>query len=309
MFVEGKGGATNMSQQKGLSFKEFRQRYQTEEACESCLFELRWPKGFVCPKCGGTGCYHLKGRREYICKHCHHQSSVTAGTVLHRTHLPLTVWFWAMYLISRDKRGISALQLSRELEISYSSAWYLLHRLRKAMGQRDQKYLLSGIVELDDAYFGSPKPNGKRGRGTEKTSALVAVSLTEKGAPRFLKVQVSKLDAASVAAAAQRVILPRSEVHSDALDAFRAALREEYMHLFQISGEGYGTLHWVHTLISNIKSFFLGTYHGLGKKHLQSYFDEFVFRFNRRFWPDQLFPRLLCAVAHSNILGYDDLTR
>lgn len=298
-----------MSQQKGLSFKEFRQRFQTEEACETYLFELRWPKGFICPKCGGTGCYQLRGRREYICKHCHRQSSVTVGTVLHRTHLPLTVWFWAIYLMVRDKRGISAVQLSRELEISYSSAWYLLRRLRKAMGQREQDYLLSGMVELDDAYFGSPKPNGKRGRGTGKTSALVAVSLTEKGHPRFLKIQVSKLDAGSVAAVVESAICPGSEIHSDALDAFRAALRGKYSHQFQVFNKDSDTLHWVHTVISNIKAFFLGTYHGLGKKYLQSYFDEFAFRFNRRFWPDQLFPRLLHAVASSHILGEDDLSR
>lgn len=298
-----------MSQQKGLSFKEFQQQFQTEEACEKYLFEKRWPQGFVCPKCGGTGCYQLNGRREYVCKHCHRQSSVTAGTVLHRTHLPLTVWFWAMYLMVRDKRGISAVQLSRELEISYSSAWYLLHRLRKAMGEREQDYILSGIVELDDAYFGSSKPNGKRGRGTGKTSALVAVSLTEKGTPRFLKIQVSKLDAESVEAVAQRTIHLGSEVYSDALDAFRAALREKYTHLFQVFGKDNSALRWVHTLISNIKSFFLGTYHGLREKHLQNYFDEFAFRFNRRFWPNQLFPRLVNAVAFSHILGYGDLSR
>lgn len=87
-----------MSQQKGMSFEEFRQRFQTEEACEVYLFQRRWTEGFVCPKCGGTGCYQLRGRREYVCKHCHRQSSVTVGTVLHHTHLPLTIWFWTIYL-------------------------------------------------------------------------------------------------------------------------------------------------------------------------------------------------------------------
>lgn len=105
------------------------------------------------------------------------------------------VWFWAIYLVARDKRGISAVHLSHELEISYSSAWYLLHRLCRAMGQRDQDYVLSGVVELDNAYFGAPKSNGKRGRGTEKTSTLATVALTNRGHPRFLKIQVSRLDA------------------------------------------------------------------------------------------------------------------
>ncbi len=298
-----------MGQQRGISFKEFRQRFQTEEACEAYLFERRWADGFVCPKCGGTGCYQLRGRREYLCKHCHRQSSVTAGTVLHRTHLPLTVWFWAIYLVARDKRGISAVQLSRELEIAYSSAWYLLHRLRKAMGQGDQDYVLSGIVELDDAYFSAPKSNGKRGRGTEKASALVMVSLSEQGHPRFFNIQVSTLDAAAVSAVTQRTVRPGSEIHSDALGSFHAALREGYDHHYQVFDKDSGALRWVHTLISNLKSFLLGTYHGLGEKPLQLYFDEFSFRFNRRFWPDQLFPRLVCAVPASNILGYVDLTR
>lgn len=121
---------------------------------------------------GGRGCYRLLGRRESVCKQCHRQSSSTVGTVLHRTHFPLTVWFRAICLVTRDKRGISAVQLSRELEISYSSVWYLLHRLRRAMGQRDNDYILSGVTELDDAYFGAPKSNGKRGRGTDKTSCV-----------------------------------------------------------------------------------------------------------------------------------------
>ena len=298
-----------MSQQKGMSFKEFRQRFQTEDACEAYLFERRWPDGFVCPKCGGRGCYRLHGRREYVCKQCHRQSSATAGTVLHRTHLPLTVWFWAIYLVARDKRGISAVQLCRELDISYSSAWYLLHRLRKAMGQRDKDYILSGVIELDDAYFGAPKSNGKRGRGTNKTSVLVAVSLTEQGHPCFLKIQTSQLDAESVSAVTQQIIRLGSEIYSDALGSFRAALQSAYTHHYQVFDKSSGALRWVHTLISNVKAFLLGTYHGLSKKHLQSYFDEFAFRFNRCFWPQQLFPRLVCAVAASNILGYDDLTR
>ena len=100
-----------------------------------------------------------------------------------------------------------------------------------------------------------------------------------------------------------------SEIHSDALGSFHAALQGEYVHHYQIFDKHSGALHWIHTLISNAKSFLLGTYHGIGKKHLQRYFDEFTFRFNRRFWPKQLFPRLVRAVAVSNILGYGDLTR
>lgn len=300
-----------MAQRESMSFREFRERFQTEKDCREYLFHLRWPKGFKCPKCQreGAGCYEIRGRNEYVCRHCHRQTSVTSGTVMHRTHLPLTVWFWAIYLVAKDKRGISAVQLARELEIPYSSAWYLLHRLRSAMGQRDKDYLLSGIVELDDAYFGAPTANGERGRGTGKTSALVAVSLGETGHPRFLKLNVSELKTADVKTFAKNAIQSGTVIHSDALSSFRAALKDSYSHEYQVFAKNSGALRWVHTLISNVKAFLQGTYHGLSKKHLQRYFDEFAFRFNRRFWPDQLFPRLLAAVAASHILGYVDLTR
>lgn len=136
------------------------------------------------------------------------------------------------------------------------------------MGQRDQNYVLFGVVELDNAYFGAPKSNGKRGRGTEKASALAAVSLSEQGHPKFFKIQVSKLDAAAASAVVQRTVRPGSEIHSDALGSFRAALREGYTHHYQVFDKDSGALRWVHTRISNLKAFLQGTCHGLGKKHL-----------------------------------------
>ena len=136
-----------MARTAEITFKEFRRRYNTEDACRAELFRLRFPNGFVCPKCGCVEYYPVHGRNIYQCRSCRHQTSVTAGTVMHRTHLPLTLWFWAIYLCATDKRGISAVQLSRTLGICYDSAWHLLDRIRTAMGQRDEKYLLSGIVE------------------------------------------------------------------------------------------------------------------------------------------------------------------
>ena len=109
---------------------------------------------------------------------------------MHRTHLPLTVWFWTIYLCATDKRGISAVQLSRTLGICYESAWYLLHRIRRAMAKRDEKYALSGIVEMDDGYVGGATRNGKRGRGTDKARIVVALSKTENGAALFARMHV-----------------------------------------------------------------------------------------------------------------------
>ena len=150
-----------MARAESITFGEFRTRFSTEEACRAELFRLRFPNGFVCPKCGCTEYYPFRGRNAFQCRACRHQTSVTAGTVMHRTHLPLTVWFWAIYLCATDKRGISAVQLSRTLGICYESAWYLLHRIRAAMGKRDEKYELSGIVEMDDGYVGRVTRNGR----------------------------------------------------------------------------------------------------------------------------------------------------
>ena len=127
-----------MARAESITFQEFRTRFGAEDACRAELFRLRFPKGFVCPKCGCTEYYPVRARNVFQCRACRHQTSVTTGTVMHRTHLPLTVWFWAIYLCATDKRGISAVQLSRTLNICYESAWYLLHRIRRSMAQIDE---------------------------------------------------------------------------------------------------------------------------------------------------------------------------
>lgn len=278
-----------------ISFKEFRTRYSTEEACREELFRLRFPNGFICPKCGCVEYYPIKGRSTYQCRSCRHQTSVTAGTVMHRTHLPLTDWFWAIYLCATDKRGISAVQLSRTLSICYDSAWYLLSRIRTAMGQRDEKYLLSGIIELDDGYVGGPSHNGKRGRGTDKAQIVVAVSKSENGAPLFTRMKaVDNVQGKTLQEIIDQNFVTGSKVECD---GYRSYLNLENI---ELSSKKYETndLHWVHKAISNLKALLLGTYHGRCSK-LQSYLDEFCFRFNRRFTGNQIFLRLTRAIATS----------
>ena len=165
-----------MAKAAQISFKDFRTRFATEAACRKYMFEVRFPDGFVCPKCGCREYYYLSTRHTCQCKNCRRQTSVTAGTVMHRTHLPLTIWFWAIFLCATDKRGISAKGLVRQLELSYESAWYLLVRIRRAMQEHDQGYLLSGMIEMDEAYLGAPKSGKKRGRGTERAKMAVSVS-------------------------------------------------------------------------------------------------------------------------------------
>lgn len=136
-----------MAKQQKISFTEFRKQFSNEDSCREYLFTRRWSTGFVCPKCGHNACYCLSTRKIFQCKACRHQTSVTAGTVMHRSHLPLLVWFWAIYFVARDKRGYSALQLFRELDLPYNTAWFLLQRIRFVMGQRDANYTLSGLVD------------------------------------------------------------------------------------------------------------------------------------------------------------------
>ncbi|MCL1794567.1 MAG: transposase, partial [Oscillospiraceae bacterium] len=138
--------------EKSVSFDEFCEMFPSEESCRARLFSMRWPEGFECPKCGCKEYGYHEKKKVYQCKdkYCRHQASVTAGTVMEHTRLPIKVWFWAIFLVATDKRGSSATYLSGVLKIRYKSAWLLLQKLRSAMGNRDARYLLEGIVEFDD---------------------------------------------------------------------------------------------------------------------------------------------------------------
>ncbi len=286
-----------MAQREEFSFKQCREQFATEEAGTNFLYEHRFPNGFVCPHCGGTKCSFIRTRWLYQCSSCRKQISMTAGTVMHRTHLPLTSWFWAMYLCATDKRGISAVQLKKALDICYESAWYLLVRIRSAMGQRDQKYLLSGLVEMDDAYVGGSTHDGKRGRGTEQSLIAVAHSKSSHEKPGFLRIELlDNLKHETLQRFVDQHITPNSVVECDGFSSYKC------LKGCTLSAKTYSSedddLKWVHIAISNLKAFLIGTYHGR-VENLQPYLDEFCFRYNRRQFPYQLFSRLAAAVSIS----------
>lgn len=287
-----------MAKKKGMPLGTFMKLFSTKAECEEYLTTLRWGNGYVCPKCGCHHGYRLSNGR-YQCAECRHQTSVTAGTVLHKTHMPLTQWFLAFYFVSQDRRGISAVQLASMLSTKYKTAWYMLTRIRAAMGQRDASYQLSGVIEFDDAYFGGPTVGKKRGRGTEKAKVFVALSLDQRGNPLYLKMWVTPdVKKASVKKFAQRAFTEGSTVRSDGYQSYIPAL-EGFVHEHEPYNPDSGVLHWIHIAISNAKSFILGTYHGLPKDNLQSYLDEFCFRFCRRSFGPALFDRLALAVGTS----------
>lgn len=273
-------------------------QYSTEKQCREYLANLRWTSGYVCPRCSCRHAYQLANGR-YQCAKCRYQVSVTAGTVLHKTHMPLTQWFMAFYFVCQDKRGISAVQLAAMLGTTYKTAWFMLRRLRTAMGQRDETHQLSGIIEFDDSYFGGPSVGKKRGRGTEKAKVFVALSLDERGNPRFVKMRVTpNIKQASVKKFAYTAFADGSVIHSDGYRSYIPALTG-YTHEYKSYDPNSGLLHWLHVVISNAKSFILGTYHGLPKKNLQSYLDEYSFRFSRRHFGGALLERLALSVSLS----------
>jgi transposase-like protein len=300
-----------MAQQETITLLGFQKRFGDDEACRAHLFKIRYPEGFICPHCGGKVCYKIAKRNVYECKECGHQVYLTAGTVMHRTHIGLLKWFWALYLISHDKRGVSAKRLERELEVSYPTAWTMLQKIRKAMGARDANYQLAGMVELDDAYFGGPTEGGKRGRGTEKTPVLVGVSVTDKGNPLYVKMSViDDIKNRTLVTFAEEKIKPGATISSDAYSSYIKAFSSgAYQHqpVAFNPKEHPDHLQWLHTMISNAKAFIGGTYHGLGAKHLQRYLDEFCFRTNRRQFAPQLFNRLLSACAATTTITFRQL--
>ena len=174
--------------QKGMSLSGFMMHYATEEQCQQALFAWRWPHGFVCPSCGHTKACALKARRLLQCAACRHQCSLSSDTIFAGTKLPLRVWFLAMFLLTQAKNGLAALELSRQLGISYNSTWLMKHKLMQVMKERESTKPLAGSIQLDDAFWGGRR-RGKRGRGARgKTPLVAAVSTDEEGNPRRLRL-------------------------------------------------------------------------------------------------------------------------
>ena len=282
---------------------DFFTTFTSEDACELHFIQTRWPEGMPCSKCGKKEFYpRLKNRRAYQCKVCKSFVRPTAGTIFHRTRTSLQCWFVALFLVAFDKRGMSALLLSEELGINYETAWAMLGRMRQAMAKRDASYKLSGYVEVDEMFIGSTSEETKRGRGTEKTPVLVAVSYTPiagKGeVTGFAKLQaVTEVTKESVTAFVKAKVEPGSTIRTDGLPVYPTLEREGFIHDRQPikKRKAHLVLPHVHTFISNLRSFVQGTHHGLAETHLQQYLDEFCYRFNRRRRRTELFDRLLRA--------------
>jgi transposase-like protein len=306
------GTVHSMAKQDSMNLIQFQKRFASDEACHDHLFTMKWPEGYKCEKCGHDQYYETCTRKLKLfeCKSCRYQATVTVGTVMEKTRTDLSKWFLAIFLVAHDKRGVSATLLSEQVGITYKTAWLLLHKIRKAMGERDALYTLAGIVELDDAFFGAPKERGKRGRGTDKTKVLVGLSLNERGHPLYVKMEViPDVKGTTLIKFANASIEAGSTINSDAYRSYNALASEG----FQLEAKEFNPvenpdhLQWLHTVISNVKAFIAGTFHGLDEKHLQSYLNEFCYRFNRRKFKGEGFNLLLSCCAFTPTITYSEL--
>jgi transposase-like protein len=287
--------------QRGLSLGEFMTRYGTTEQCEQALFARRWPQGFVCPECGHTGYCVLKGRRLIQCNACRRQTSVTAGTIFAGSKLALNLWFLGIHLITQAKNGISSLELSRQLGVSQNSAWLMKHKLMQVMLEREAARQLSGLVQVDDAYWGGRRRGGKRGRGASGKRPFVAAIQTDaEGHPRRMSLNCVK-------GFRLREIARWSQ--ADGLACFGAVVAADCNHVpTTLGGPGIARrralFSGVDTMLGNVKNALHGTYHAIRQKHLPRYLAEFSYRFNRRFDLASMIPRLVSAAAQTPPMPY-----
>ena len=294
--------------QHGMSLIEFLALYGEESQCAAALEHWRWPEGFVCPRCQGRDHYRVQheGRSLFQCRSCRHQCSLTAGTLMDSSKLPLRLWFLAIYLISQAKTGLAALALKRQLGVSYRTAWLLNHKVMLAMAERDAQFPLRGQVLLDDAYLGGERPQlpGQAGRGSpNKQPMIAAVSLNAAGHPVYAKLSpLPGFTAEAVTEWATKNLRPGSSVLSDGLACFAGVIKAHCAHSYIVVGgrkpAQMPKFHWVNTVLANLKTA-LGGAHKAFKfgKYAHQYLGAFSYRFNRRFDLFALVGKLLRTAA------------
>jgi len=274
------------------TFDEFIKRFLTEEQCREYLYHLRWPNGFECPKCGRGKAWKI-GDMLYECAGCGHQTSVIAGTIFQDTRKPLRSWFTAIWWVTTQKTGASAMGLRQVLGLgSYKTAWTWLHKIRTAM-VNPNRTKLSGTVEVDECYIGGEEHDGKRGRGATETKSIVVIGVELPESEK--KNQLGRVRMMVVPDVSRESLVEKfvkgnveqgSTVITDGWSGFNSIGESGYTHVipkkFEVA-DPKNILPHVHMIVSLLKRWLLGTHQGaVQEMHLQAYLDEYVFRFNRR---------------------------
>jgi hypothetical protein len=307
----------HLCQKKKMKIIEFMQNFPDELQCKRHFKEFREKSGIVCDNCRCTKHYWLQAKWQWQCSKCRHRTGLRAGTIMHKTKISFHKFYLCMSLMSMTKKGFSAKEMQRQLSHKrYKTIWVLMHRLRDAMGQREDLYSLSGSVEMDEGYFSHTTKEDKklkRGRGSQRkrnvavmaeSTPLENIETGKKSSHfRFAKMKVlENHNAESVNQVVQKGIEKESTIITDKSTSY-----EDFKNLFEchLSFKSdkqvtQTTLKWVHITISNAKRTLLGTYHLMKSEYLQAYLDEFCYRLNRRYFGEQLFDRLVIATISAN---------
>lgn len=281
---------------------DFRDRFHTEEACRDYLIGVRWPEGWTCPTCGGRQFWKTQ-RGTLCCQGCQRHVSVTAGTLFADTHKPLRLWFEALWHVTNQKYGASALGMQRILSLgSYHTAWQWLHKLRRAM-VRPGRDRLAGTVQVDETFIGGER-SGKRGRGAAgKVLVVIAAQAAGKGIGRIRLARVASASGQHLEAAVTQAVEPASHVQTDGWKGYNGLSGLGYSHevIRPSPAVGDNLLPLANRVAALLKRWLLGTHQGaVQPTHLEYYLDEFTFRFNRRTSGSRglLFYRLLDQAVH-----------
>jgi len=297
----------------------FSTNFGTEEQCRMEFKKMREKEGIICKNCSGSEHYWLKGKQMYQCRKCRFRTSLRSGTVMESSNLPFQYWFIAIYLMTGTKKSVSAHQMVRELgHKRYEPIWAMMHKIRRAMGERDSRYLLTGQVEIDEGFFETIVPDDqkdeprKRGRGSQKqTMAMVFAESTEveiskrkHGRPSrkcgFFKMQVC-LDMSTETAkdTINSCVNAMATKLTDGYSTYQKLAKEMKGFESEVtpSSQAHIKLPWVHSAIGNLKRILNGIFHHIKPEYLQNYFDEFCYKLNRRYFGEAIFQRALLTLC------------
>jgi len=283
------------------TIEDFHRDYPDENACLERLRSRRYPDGSTCEKCGKATKYHRDaGRKSYSCQWCGHHIHPTAGTIFHKSATPLRLWFYAVFLMAQTRCGISAKQLERELGVTYKTAWRMFNKIR-SMLQDNSDEPLSGTVEMDETYVGGRRRGTKRGRPGKDSHKTPVFGMAERQGRVVAKV-VPNAKAATLMPHVRKKVLPESTVYTDEFTVYDRLNRSGYRHSRVHHAEEVYVAGDVHTntiegFWSLVKRGIGGVYHSVSSKHLQSYLDEYAFRYNHRKDEHPMFLTMLSRVS------------
>jgi len=290
-----------------MNLVELIKEFADENKCRAYLENLRWPEGVLCPRCKSAKVYRIVKRDQFVCDSCAYQFSVTVHTIFHDTHLPLWKWFLATYLLSESRKGMSANQMKRQLDVSYKTAWYLCHRIRAAMLETD-KPKLGGTVEIDETYVG-----GKKRRWRARSQRSVVIGIRQRnGDLRLIRAGDAKSETvrqiikANVGSHVEVIMTDESAIYPWALTKIQKKKHQTVCHTKEfVAGDVHTNT--VESAFSLLKRGIVGTWHKVSAKHLPAYLDEMCFRFNNR-KNAFLFRDTLLKLINSPNLEYKELT-